>query len=458
MRLMESQIVAGFDHPNLFVREQVLQHFESSRRTQVDITRHVISVIDRHGFRGGFQWPHRVAEFELNEDGMLWALDQIQRLEDDDEKRENMVGHLTRMVCQAPIELLRPHLPRILQLNAFQERQFQGSVAPPAERIEKRIEIWEQSPQVCWNLLEEHFESIGEVENFADADVPYAEMLVERIASAGHQFESEMLSVLSQEDIPQLGPRPWIVGMMIILAGRLRTEAAIPLLVRFFDRDWDWYNEEIMYSLVRIGTPGVLEYVRELYFDLPSWTRHYLSSVFENVHQDNAIDCILPLLDREDDSFFRGQLGVALASHFDDRGVEPAKELYFEDPDDRERDEITSRLFAHACLVDIELPEKDLWEKQIEEDWVEFQEKLESPRGGLNKLIRRWFDSTPQDDRWRDESWSTDDDVRIDARSDDIAPPPTTVVRDEPRIGRNDPCPCGSGKKFKKCCMRAKSS
>jgi preprotein translocase subunit SecA len=28
----------------------------------------------------------------------------------------------------------------------------------------------------------------------------------------------------------------------------------------------------------------------------------------------------------------------------------------------------------------------------------------------------------------------------------------STVTRDEPRIGRNDPCACGSGKKFKKCC------
>ncbi len=25
-------------------------------------------------------------------------------------------------------------------------------------------------------------------------------------------------------------------------------------------------------------------------------------------------------------------------------------------------------------------------------------------------------------------------------------------VREEPKIGRNDPCPCGSGKKYKKCC------
>jgi preprotein translocase subunit SecA len=25
-------------------------------------------------------------------------------------------------------------------------------------------------------------------------------------------------------------------------------------------------------------------------------------------------------------------------------------------------------------------------------------------------------------------------------------------VREGPKIGRNDPCPCGSGRKFKKCC------
>ena len=27
-----------------------------------------------------------------------------------------------------------------------------------------------------------------------------------------------------------------------------------------------------------------------------------------------------------------------------------------------------------------------------------------------------------------------------------------TYVRSEPKVGRNDPCPCGSGKKYKKCC------
>ena len=29
-----------------------------------------------------------------------------------------------------------------------------------------------------------------------------------------------------------------------------------------------------------------------------------------------------------------------------------------------------------------------------------------------------------------------------------------TVRREEPKVGRNDPCPCGSGKKYKHCCGR----
>ena len=29
-----------------------------------------------------------------------------------------------------------------------------------------------------------------------------------------------------------------------------------------------------------------------------------------------------------------------------------------------------------------------------------------------------------------------------------------TVRRETPKVGRNDPCPCGSGKKYKHCCGR----
>ncbi len=32
---------------------------------------------------------------------------------------------------------------------------------------------------------------------------------------------------------------------------------------------------------------------------------------------------------------------------------------------------------------------------------------------------------------------------------------PQPYVREQPKVGRNEPCVCGSGKKFKKCCGSA---
>jgi len=39
-------------------------------------------------------------------------------------------------------------------------------------------------------------------------------------------------------------------------------------------------------------------------------------------------------------------------------------------------------------------------------------------------------------------------------QSDPEAVASTTIARSGQRVGRNDPCPCGSGKKHKQCCLR----
>jgi uncharacterized protein len=63
-------------------------------------------------------------------------------------------------------------------------------------------------------------------------------------------------------------------------------------------------------------------------------------------------------------------------------------------------------------------------------------------------------DAVEDYERWRAQ--------RAEALADDVAalyrfweearnaPPPATPAR--PRVGRNEPCPCGSGKKYKRCC------
>ncbi|MGJ5819572.1 SEC-C metal-binding domain-containing protein [Paludibaculum fermentans] len=49
------------------------------------------------------------------------------------------------------------------------------------------------------------------------------------------------------------------------------------------------------------------------------------------------------------------------------------------------------------------------------------------------------------------------DEIRLPAsasagRGPHVAPITAPILREGPKVGRNDPCPCGSGRKHKKCC------
>ena len=65
--------------------------------------------------------------------------------------------------------------------------------------------------------------------------------------------------------------------------------------------------------------------------------------------------------------------------------------------------------------------------------------------------------------RWREED--AQENLRRAGGGENYQPAPSTqyyddepYIRPEPKIGRNDPCPCGSGKKYKKCCMKTEQA
>lgn len=70
----------------------------------------------------------------------------------------------------------------------------------------------------------------------------------------------------------------------------------------------------------------------------------------------------------------------------------------------------------------------------------------------------------PHDDPWkfyepqaiaeRQQRWAREAAGELDELSeDDFIEGPRPYVRLDAKVGRNDPCPCGSGKKYKKCCL-----
>jgi len=66
---------------------------------------------------------------------------------------------------------------------------------------------------------------------------------------------------------------------------------------------------------------------------------------------------------------------------------------------------------------------------------------------------RAWGFYEPEAIRSRQQRWASEDNELEDG--DEYGATPETYVRESPKIGRNDPCPCGSGKKYKKCCLEA---
>ncbi|RLD42147.1 MAG: hypothetical protein DRI89_08020 [Bacteroidetes bacterium] len=88
--------------------------------------------------------------------------------------------------------------------------------------------------------------------------------------------------------------------------------------------------------------------------------------------------------------------------------------------------------------------------EEIEKDIVKaitFQDKEEllSIENRYEQITSNWAGYT-EEDMLED----SDDDFTYNDYEDI---PITEPVRTDPKIGRNEPCPCGSGKKYKKCCM-----
>lgn len=95
-------------------------------------------------------------------------------------------------------------------------------------------------------------------------------------------------------------------------------------------------------------------------------------------------------------------------------------------------------------------------------DWLEFYRPDQ-----IADRRRRWErDRLAESEAWREvlsREWGLDPDIGNDPLgnpydvSGDWEDAPEHVLDRlldaEPKVGRNDPCPCGSGKKFKKCCL-----
>ncbi len=101
----------------------------------------------------------------------------------------------------------------------------------------------------------------------------------------------------------------------------------------------------------------------------------------------------------------------------------------------------------------------DRLEKEIDSLPAAFKNKLQDPaiKEKFMSIARRMeADGVNFKSIRQMKKWMKDHEAELRAEGNPEQPKVETVVHEGPKIGRNDPCPCGSGKKYKKCCGAGK--
>lgn len=463
MILPDERILAGLRHANRILRQEMLEYLADFSQATALHTREVLAAIDQFGWDNAFQYTHQIAHLPTDEHCLQWALSQLQRR---GEQRPTSLdlASIARMITNADPYLVRPYLDTILAFPEFTESpktKLDPWRTSNQKLILQRQELAELSPEECWHKLQQETDSIETQVEFPHASVQYGELLIERIASNVEPYKEEVLRSLSHLAPPDQDcvREDWWRGFMIILAGQARIHEASELLLNQFATDWEWYDTEINDALSRIGTLATAQLCVDRYPDVNIYTRMSLSDVLKKIHQNGIVQLITPLLDIEEDLEVRWMLGIAVSSHFDPSGIGPAMSVYQEYPDDDDYAGILNQTFACAALSETHTEEATVWQLRIEK-----AEEIRARRGGRggNKIIS-WMEdlqavaSESAPPELNEDAWEEPVSDELDEADDDFeeweAPQP--IVRDQVRVGRNELCPCGSKKKYKKCCLKA---
>ena len=441
MRLSDAQLKEGFLHPNRVVRDAVARFFDDSLTRDPAVTQYVMRGVELYGWKNVLTWPHKVSTFPIADDAsMEWLCQQLTDLLRGS-ANDNLRGHLGKMLARAEIGLLESHNLS----ERFDELQLEER---HRELIVRRMTLSNRDPEDCWQALQDHCQQAAQAATFADAKIPDAELLLEPLLSCGDRFVPRILEILQRPAVDPEVPDAdaWLIGLMIILAGRMRLEAAAPLMWKYWDVDWDWYNDELLYALTRIGTPSVAQLIRERYPHSKWHVQLFASGALERLRCDGMREVIEELLANDADDEFRGRFGVAAARQFDDDTAGIALRVWNEDPDFDAGDSIRENLIAFSYLSGWELPEQDEWEKELLAENDRFKNAMDADF--ISKLAAQINPPASQPASRIDKVHQPKPPVRP---SDLYSAPAPMGPRFQ--AGRNDPCPCGSGNKFKKCCL-----
>lgn len=432
MRLPLPKIKEALLHADPEVREASGYHLAKSPEPDPRVMPLVIETIERYGLEA-FQIPNFIQDLVQTDETVTWLLSQIQPLRDDaDEQNVRYQKALVAALHRADALILGQHEAAIQAAENLDDSS--------KEVIDDRISVFAMSADALWMELTAFSNEVDNDDGIPDEDYEYCCSLVDALALYPHDCNGRVLLTLADES--QWGGA--LEAMVIRLAGELRLEPAVALLIDRLEDSGTWACEEAYRALAKIGTDAVVRQIARRYADADASLRMALASTLEHIHTDLSVKMCLKLLDQEQEPDVRGNLLQSILMNFSPEGIEPARQHVQSTPKSPEMLEVRSALLVACKMTGDTFLEFEAWLEDSKQD-VEFRKQWYKDHPLMQ--LAAALESPPKS---TDHQVEHDAELLLDEMEHDF--PASTVVHRQVPIGRNDPCPCGSGKKFKKCC------
>jgi hypothetical protein len=445
MRFSEEKIKQAILHPQLEIRQRAVRYFDDCYSEDEGVAPLVIQAVEKYGREDAYQLVGGSVHLRHTEETIAWVIGELQ--DPASERYDNYLFNLNRILCDADLALLLPREPEILETC-----RFYGGLK---DHLIRRLELISWDEAACWQRLEQICED-GKDKQFANEfDWDFAADLLEALARFGGEVKQRVLSVLLQKvESFESNPMKWMEPLMVKLAGILQMDAAVPAILGKLHEDADVLAGHCIHALSRIGTDAVVAALAGNFASAERHFRLYAANVFDNIHTDLAVEKSVSLLAREEDRRVRQDLAHAALSHFAREAIEPVRQFLRSQRLDFELRDLRDYLVETCTIMDERFPEFDEWraagEREREEHRRHMEKLKDNPMAALSWALRKLRDDGASDEPEEEETTvpapglAPVDEILADRRTDAGAN----------RVGRNDPCPCGSGKKYKKCCIR----
>lgn len=421
MRLPEAKIKEAILHPDKLARQEALLYFSKCFSLDPEVMPPAIQAIEKYGRQEAFSSIHVIADLAQTEATLDWAIRELNQ-----QKDKAYCLRLSRLVANADPKLLLQREQDILKSSGFTQKFV--------PEFRERLQLLAWDADQCWNELERTAEEGKSNNHPGEVDFDHAIRVVEALARQGEKYTDRVLELLRQKvDYEEDTPMIWLEIFLVMLAGEMRLERAVPLIVAKLHDFGEILAEECVTALTKAGTDQAAIALSEGFLQ-ESWDyRLYASGAFDAIHSDATVAKCLEMLPQETEPDIKTNLAYGLISNFAFEGIEPIRQLVLGKDFDPRMVDLPRHLVAAATIMGVMFPEYDQWKKEA----LERQAVLDQRMQEMEQLVP---DRKP------------------------IAPPvvpekkPQPVIRAETRVGRNDPCPCGSGKKYKKCCLNKKQA